>query len=148
MGDVTFLQKSYHEHTKVEKLVVVTMSYEGQDEEEELQIANVVNDSESDSSNNDIKNNNDNFFDEVINNQVKATPQTTINTKVVTAIKKCQASSNDDANKIVEQATQEKSAIEHLNFLINLAMVTNDTKPVPEEPKTFNKAWDHPNANS
>ena len=27
-------------------------------------------------------------------------------------------------------------------------MVTNDTSPVPEEPKTFNTAWDHPNANS
>ena len=35
-----------------------------------------------------------------------------------------------------------------LNFLINLVMVTNDTKPIPEEPKTFNKAWDHPNENS
>ena len=27
-------------------------------------------------------------------------------------------------------------------------MVTNDTKPVSAEPKTFNKAWDHPNSNS
>ena len=27
-------------------------------------------------------------------------------------------------------------------------MVTNNTKPVPEEPKTFKKAWDHPNTNS
>ena len=55
-------------------------------------------------------------------------------------MKKLQALYNDDANKIVEQATQEKSAIENLNFLINLAMVTTDTKPVPEEPKTFTKA--------
>ena len=47
---------------------------------------------------------------------------------------------NDDANKIIEQ--------ENLNFLIYLAIVTNDTKPIPEEPKTFNKAWDHPNKNS
>ena len=33
--DVTFLQKSYSEYTKVEKPAVLTMSYEGSDEEEE-----------------------------------------------------------------------------------------------------------------
>ena len=27
-------------------------------------------------------------------------------------------------------------------------MVTNDTKPVPEEAKIFSKAWDHPKTNS
>ena len=27
-------------------------------------------------------------------------------------------------------------------------MVTSDTKLVPEEPETFNKAWDNPNATS
>ena len=27
-------------------------------------------------------------------------------------------------------------------------MVTSDTKPIPEEPTTFAKAWNHPNANS
>ena len=47
--------------------------------------------------------------------------------------------------KIVEQAMKEKSAIKNLNFLINLAMVTNNTRPLPEDPKTFNEAWDHPN---
>ena len=55
---------------------------------------------------------------------------------------------NDDANKIDKQATQEKSAIKNLNFLINLAMVTSDTKPLPEEPKTFTEAWNHTNAYS
>ena len=43
---------------------------------------------------------------------------------------------------------EEKSAIKNLNFLIDLAMMTTDTKPVPEEPKTFTKAWNHPNASS
>ena len=38
--------------------------------------------------------------------------------------------------QIIKQATKENS------------MVTNYTKPVPEEPKTFNEAWDHLNANS
>ena len=63
-------------------------------------------------------------------------------------MKKLQASYNKDANKIIKQATKEKSATKNLNILINLAMVTSDTKPVPEEPMTFNEAWDHPNTNS
>ena len=50
------------------------------------------------------------FFDEDIDDQVKVAPQTTINTKVVQAMKKFQALYNDDENKIIEQATQEKSA--------------------------------------
>ena len=48
----------------------------------------------------------------------------------------------------MKQATQEKNAIENLHFLIDLAMVTTDTKPLPKEPKTFTEAWNHPNANS
>ena len=27
-------------------------------------------------------------------------------------------------------------------------MVTNNTKPAPEEPQTFNEAWNHPNIDS
>ena len=61
---------------------------------------------------------------------------------------KLQVLYNDDANEIVEQVTQERSAIKNLKFLINLAMVTTDTKPNPEEPKTFTEAWNHPKANS
>ena len=155
--DVTFLQKSYGEYTKVDKPVVVTTSYEGSDEEEELETVhivtnnsnvNVVSDSDSDSSEEDFENNNDNFFDKYINDQMKVTLQTTINIKVVQAMKKLQALYNVNVNKIVKQGTKEKSAIENLNFLIDLAMVTTDTKPVTEEPKTFVKAWNHPNANS
>ena len=63
-------------------------------------------------------------------------------------MKKLQALYNCNANKIIKQAINETGPIENLNFLINLAMVTTDTKPVPEEPKTFTKAWNHPNVNS
>ena len=63
-------------------------------------------------------------------------------------MKKLQAAYNNDANKIVKQAMKERSAIKTKNFLINLAIVTNNTKPAPEQCKTFNKAWDHPNTNS
>ena len=62
-------------------------------------------------------------------------------------MKKLQALYNDDANKIIEEATQDK-AMEKLNFLISLAMVTTVTMPVPEEPTTFVEASNHPNANS
>ena len=63
-------------------------------------------------------------------------------------MKKLQASYNGDANKIVKQASKEKSAIENLNFLIDLVMMSKGTKPVPDEPKTFNEALDHPSKNS
>ena len=42
---MTFLQKSYIEYSKVEKPVLVTTSYEGLDDEEELKMVPVVNQS-------------------------------------------------------------------------------------------------------
>ena len=67
---MTFLQKSYSEYTKVEKPLVLTMSHEGLDEEELEMVAvvnsnnnvNVVNNSNSDSTEEDIKNNKDIFL--------------------------------------------------------------------------------------
>ena len=53
-------------------------------------------------------------------------------------MKKLQASYKEDVNKIIQKAIQDK-AIKNLSFLINLAMVTTDTMPVPEEPTTFAK---------
>ena len=93
------------------------------------------------------KNDEDNLFDEDIYEKIKISPQATVNTKVVQAMKKLQALYNDDANKIIKEATEDK-AIKKLNFLIDLAMVTTDTMLVPEEPMTFAKAWNHPNTNS
>ena len=40
----------------------------------------------------------------------------------------------------------QEEVVENLNILINLAKVTFDTMPVPEEPMTFNEAWNHLNA--
>ena len=68
--DVTFLQKSYGEYTRADKPVVVTTSYQGLDEEEELKTipifnnnnnVNIVSDSYTDSSEEDSKNSKDNF---------------------------------------------------------------------------------------
>ena len=93
---VIFLQKSYGEHTKVEKPVLLTMSNERSDDDEELKtvktvpvinndnICNLDSDSDSD---NDIKNDDQNFFNEDIDDEVKAIPKTTINAKMVHAIK-------------------------------------------------------------
>ena len=123
---MTFLQKSYGDFNKVEKPVLVTMSYE--DNENELEMIpvvmqnnndyNVVSDSKSES---DDKSE-ENLFDVNINKEVETRPKTIINSKVVQAMKQLQALYNDDANKIVKQAAQEKSTNENLNFLIDLAM--------------------------
>ena len=87
--DITFLQKSYGEYSKAEKPVLVVMRYEGSDNYEELRTAPVVNTKNnvnivSDSNNDDdIENDNKTFFDKDINDEVKVTPKTTINTKVM-----------------------------------------------------------------
>ena len=90
--DVTFQQKSYGEFTQVKKTVVVNTGYEGSNEEEELKMVsiinnknniNVVGDSDSDLSEEDFKNMVDNYFNKDVNNQVKISPQTTVNAKVV-----------------------------------------------------------------
>ena len=72
--------------------MVVTNSYEWSDEEGELKTfpifnnnnnINVVSDSDSDSSEEDFKNSKENFFVDDVDDQVKISPQTTVNTKVV-----------------------------------------------------------------
>ena len=138
----------------VEKPVLVTTSYEGVDEEKELEPVSIINNNnnvnivnDSNSANN-IKNNNNNFLIKTLMMKSMWPPKTTINAKVVCTMKKFQALYNNNANNIIKWAMKEKSAMENLNFLIDLIMVTNDTKSVPEEHKTFNKAWDHPNENS
>ena len=109
---MTFVQKYYNEYTKIEKHVVVTTSYEGLDKEEELEMVptdnnvNVVSSSKSNSSKEDFKNSK--FFDEDINDQVIATPQTTINKKVVQAVKKLQASYYDNATKSSSKQCKKK----------------------------------------
>ena len=73
---MTFLQKSYSEYIQVEKLVVVTTSYEGSDKEEEHEMVpvdsnnnsgNIVSDSDSDSSEENFENSKDNFLDKDVN---------------------------------------------------------------------------------
>ena len=54
-------------------------------------------------------------------------------------MKKLLASYKKHTNKTVKQTMKEKRDIENLNFLINLAMVTRDTKLLPKEPKTSTK---------
>ena len=92
---------------------MVLMSYEGSDDKEELKMLPVINqnnnnyyDIVSDSNgDNELE---ENFFDEEINDEFEATTKTTINAKVVQAKKKLQALYNNDANKIVKEAAQEK----------------------------------------
>ena len=145
--DMTFLQKSYSEYSKVEKPVLVTISYEGLDDEEELKQVPIVNQNnnnynvvgDSDSDNNDKKQ--------------KAFLMKILMMKLPRSLSmqkwfKLQALYSNNANKILEQTKQEKSAIKKLNFLIDLAMVSNYIKPILDEPQMFNKAWNHPNEES
>ena len=63
-------------------------------------------------------------------------------------MKKLQALYTKNANKIIEQATKEKSAIKNLNFLIDLVMVFSNIEPALDKPQTLNEAWNHPNKKS
>ena len=64
-----------------------------------------------------------NLFEWEKDEELEVTPKTTLNPKVVGAMKNLQASYNKDPNKIVEQAKQEKAVRENLNFLIDLATI-------------------------
>ena len=87
----------------------------------------------------------ENIFDININIEVEVTPRTTTNVKLVLAMKKLQASYNNNANKIVKQAAQEKNTNKNSIFLIDLAIVASDNKPSLDEPQMFKDAWNHPN---
>ena len=70
-------------------------------------------------------------------------------------MKNLQVLKNKDTNKIIKQAAweveQAAQETENLIFLIDLAtvaMVAEYTKPTKDEPHTFNKAWNYPNAES
>ena len=77
-----FLQKSYSEYSKVEKPVLVTMSYDGSDEEEELKMVPIVIQNNnnynvvSDLDNGSNDENKETLLDENINEEVKMTPTT------------------------------------------------------------------------
>ena len=130
--DVTFLDKSYSECRKVEKPVILTMNYERSNGEEEPEIVpvecnnngvNIVTNSDNDLSNDDLKNNEENLFDEEVDDKVISTTKPTLNAKAVWAMKKLQALYIDNVNKIIKDATHVKIS-KKLNFLIDLAMVT------------------------
>ena len=95
--------------------MILATSYEGSDDEEELEEVsknkntsdlNIVSDSDSDSDNDHLENNEDIPFDKDVNEQVITSPETTVNSKLIRAMKKLQASYNDDANKIIEEGTK------------------------------------------
>ena len=82
------------------------MSYEGSDENEEVET--VLDDNENDINNYYVVSNS-NSDDEAKENffgwqKIKVMPMTTLNQKLVQAMKNFQAWYDEDANKIVEQA--------------------------------------------
>ena len=75
------------------------------DDEEKLETVPIMSNNNNNDHDTNIKNDNEKVFDEDINDEVREIPKTTINAKVVQAMKKLQALYNDNANKIVKQAT-------------------------------------------
>ena len=95
---MTSLQKWYGEYSKIEKPVLITTSYEGSNDQDELKTVSMI------SSNNNynvvtnfdnlfnVKNDSINFFDEDIEYKDKMALKTTTNTRLVQAMKKQEAS--------------------------------------------------------
>ena len=135
--DVTFLKKSYGAYNKLWGVWWWGGTRNIFPVDNKNNYKNVVSDSDIASNDDDFENNEENFFDKDINDQLIASPKTTINAKVIQAMNKLKASYNYNANKIIKDATQIKVS-ENLNFLIDLALVTTKTMPVPEEPASFN----------
>ena len=78
-----------------------------------------------------------------IDNELEVTLKATLNPRVVKAIKNLQASFNENANKIMQQAGHEKAAKKNLIFFIHLAtigIVAKDKITTKEEPHVFDKA--------
>ena len=89
---MTFLQKSYNEYNKVEKSTLVTTSYEGSDDEEELEAVSIINQNNNNAvsashSESDEEQSEENCFNDDIDKEVKATPKSTINAKVIHTMK-------------------------------------------------------------
>ena len=97
------------------------MSYKESDDDEEVQMVSVHNENNSNNYNvvstlesDEVE---ENLFEEQVEDEIKATPKTTVNPKVrVTKI--LHALYDEDMSKIVEHAAQENTVNKTLNFLI------------------------------
>ena len=101
-SDVTFLQMSHGEYSKLEKPILVAISYEGSSDEEELRTVPIISKSNNNNlnTNSEINDDNENVFDEDINDESKQPPRPISMPKLFVQFKKFQVSYNDNANKI------------------------------------------------
>ena len=89
--DVTFLDKPHGEQDKVEAPAFVPNSYEGSDDDDQEMVpknSNVNNDFNAASDDLDSEEE-VNFFDQEIDQELEVNPTTTVNPKVLRAIKIC-----------------------------------------------------------
>ena len=91
--------------------------YKGSDDEEDVKTDSTHNENNNNSYNivsNSQSDDKDkkNIFEEQVNDEIKVTPKTTLNPKLICAMKTLKVLCNENAKKTVEQATQEKSAKE------------------------------------
>ena len=92
--DMIFLQMSYGDWNKIENPVVVPKSYEGSDNDEELETVPVINKNDNNNYNvvSDSKsksNDEESLFDEEVDKEMETIPKTTVNAKAVQRMKNC-----------------------------------------------------------
>ena len=167
--DVTFLRKSHYDWVAEEEPALVL-----EIEEEELDApvttqnpVSIIDDADDEDDEDDdipplvncnyVTDSEDELEDE---QEVVASPVTTVNQKVICEMRKLSISYNPEANVIAQQGRVTRSSVntnnksgrdsmvtELANLLIDVAKVAvevKDIEPQYVEPKTFQEAWNHP----
>ena len=85
--------------------------------------------------------------------EVVPSPVTTVNHKVINAMKKLSASYNPEADKVIDRITRgntnietgrDTTVVETANFLMDIGMIAKENHNDPEEPTSFQEAYNHP----
>ena len=133
--DLTFLNESYGEWSKVDKPMLVSMNYEVSNGNKAVKIVlahnenndncyNLVSNSESD------KESKENFLEGQVEDELEVTPKTTLNPKVVYAIKNYKLCITKMLIKLWNKCLKKKVQKKNIFFidLATIARVDKDTK--------------------
>ena len=119
---MTFMGNSYGKWNKVEEPAFVPISYGGScDEEEVVDHEMVLGYNNVNLEYNEVSDDLDskekeNLYDQRINEELEETPKKILNPKIWRVITNLKASYNNNKNKIIKWAKQEKAVSESLNF--------------------------------
>ena len=151
--DVVFLRQSFGQYVSKDKSaesrVIENQNTIAEDDDEEAipSLLRYVSDDESETESDENEMDGDIHEDEVV-----PTRQTTVNTKVLRAMKKLSTSYNEDADKVIEQLSRNTNTEagrvngenEISNFLMDIAMIAKGLPDISDEPKSFQEAYNHP----